>query len=75
MNPAYVTLRAMKSFFLITMALSTLLSKGEETAMLNLANGDRLNGSLVKMSGDHIFWKSSLLQNESKFFLQQVQDI
>lgn len=75
MNPAHVTLRAMKSFFLFTMAISTLLSKGEESAMLNFVNGDRLNGSLVKMGGDHIFWKSPLLQNESKFFLQQVQDI
>ena len=56
MNPAHVTLRAMKFFFLFTMALSTLLSKAEETAMLNFTNGDRLNGSLVKMSGDDIFW-------------------
>jgi hypothetical protein len=56
-------------------ALGTLLSNAEETAMLNFTNGDRLNGSLVKMSGDHVFWKSNLLQAESKFFLHQVQDI
>lgn len=75
MNAEHITPRAMKSFFLSVMALGTLLCNADDTAMLNFTNGDRLNGSLVKMSGDHVLWKSNLLQTESKFFLQQVQDI
>lgn len=65
----------MKSTFLLTFLLGSVFCAAEESAMLNFSNGDRLNGSLVKMSGNHIIWKSQLLAKESKFFLDQVQDI
>jgi hypothetical protein len=57
-------------FFLLTPLCLTAVEP-----ILEFTNGDLLQGKLSHITDQHIIWKSSLLNKETPFFLEQARDI